>query len=53
MRGKAKFWMALDVVTFMAAAAAATMYELKIGLIDFAERLWEGTLFWQVPMWSL
>ncbi len=45
--------MALDVVTFMATAAAATMYELEIGFINFAQRLWDGTLFWHVPMWTL
>jgi exopolysaccharide biosynthesis polyprenyl glycosylphosphotransferase len=52
-RGTAKFWMALDVLTIISAAAAATMFELKTGLINLAQRFWEGTLFWRHPMWNL
>jgi exopolysaccharide biosynthesis polyprenyl glycosylphosphotransferase len=52
-RGTAKFWMALDVVTIIAAAAAATMYELNTGVINLAQRFWAGTLFWRHPMWDL
>ena len=52
-RGTAKFWMAFDVVTIVAAAAAATMIEFKTGLIDVAEQFWGGTLYWHDPMWNL
>jgi len=52
-RGTAKFWMAFDFVTILVAAAAATMFEFKIGLIDVAEQFWGDRLFWHNPMWSL
>lgn len=52
-RGTAKFWMACDVVTAFAAAAAATMYEFHAGLFDVAARFWAGTLIWHNPMWAL
>ena len=52
-RGSAKFWMAFDVAVIVTAATAATMYEFKTGLIDVAEKFWEGTLFWQNPTWNL
>jgi exopolysaccharide biosynthesis polyprenyl glycosylphosphotransferase len=51
-RGTAKFWMAFDVVTVLVAATAATMYETHTGLVVI-EKFWEGTLFWQGPMWNL
>jgi exopolysaccharide biosynthesis polyprenyl glycosylphosphotransferase len=52
-RGTAKLWMAFDVVTIVMAAAAATMYEFKTGLIDLAEEFWDGTLFWHNPTFNL
>ena len=51
-RGTAKFWMALDVATILAAAAAATMFEFKIGLIDVVEQFWGNRLFWHDHMWD-
>ncbi len=45
--------MAFDFITIVVSAAAATMFELKIGLVDIAERFWGGTLFWHDPMWNL
>lgn len=53
LRGTVKFWMAFDVLTIVAAAAAATMYEFKTGLIDVAQEFWDGTLFWHNPTWNL
>ncbi len=52
-RGSSKFWMAFDVVTIVAAAAGATMFEFKTGLIDVAEQFWGGELFWHDPKWNL
>jgi exopolysaccharide biosynthesis polyprenyl glycosylphosphotransferase len=52
-RGTTKFWMALDVATIVVAAAAATMYEFKTGLIDLVVRFWDGILFGRYPMWNL
>jgi len=52
-RGTAKLWMAFDVATIVLAAAAATMYEFKTGLIDLAEEFWDGTLFWHNPTFNL
>ena len=51
-RGTAKFWMAFDVATIVAAAAAATMFEFKIGLIEVVERFWRNRLFWHDSMWN-
>jgi exopolysaccharide biosynthesis polyprenyl glycosylphosphotransferase len=52
-RGTAQLWMGFDSVTIAVAFAAATAFELRIGLIDLAERFWDGTLFWHDPMWNL
>lgn len=52
-RGTAKFSMALDVVTVIVAATAATMYQFNAGLIELSRRFWDGSLFWRNPIWSL
>jgi len=45
--------MAFDVVTIVVAAVAATLYQLKTGLIDLALKFQDGTLFWQNPAWNV
>lgn len=42
--GTAKFWMVLDAITVVGAAALATLYELHTGPVAGARGFWQGTL---------
>lgn len=43
-RGKVRLWMALDVLTILAAAFVATLYRIHAGPIADARGFWRGTL---------
>jgi exopolysaccharide biosynthesis polyprenyl glycosylphosphotransferase len=53
MRGTAKFWVAFDVATVFAVAAATTMFKLKIGLITVTEQFLAGRLFGREALWNV
>jgi len=44
-QGKAKIWMLLDVLTVLAAAAIATIYERHTGPVTSVREFYHGTLF--------
>jgi exopolysaccharide biosynthesis polyprenyl glycosylphosphotransferase len=52
-RGTAKLWMALDVVSIVAAAVLATLYELHKDPVEGAKGFLHGTLIYGRPMWIL
>lgn len=44
-RGKAKLWIAADIVTVVTSSATVTLFELHTGLMDGFRGFWDGTLF--------
>jgi exopolysaccharide biosynthesis polyprenyl glycosylphosphotransferase len=52
-QGKVKLWMFLDVLTVLAAAIIATIYERQTGPMVGAKAFYRGTLFHGRSMWIL
>jgi exopolysaccharide biosynthesis polyprenyl glycosylphosphotransferase len=52
-QGKVKLWMFLDVLTVLAAAIIATIYERHTGPVTGARAFYRGTLFYGRSMWIL
>jgi exopolysaccharide biosynthesis polyprenyl glycosylphosphotransferase len=44
LRGKARFWMALDAITILASAVFATLYRMHTSPLAGARGFWHGTL---------
>ena len=53
IRGTARLWMALDVVSVLGAAIIATLYELHMGPVAGAKGFWHGTLIYGRSKWIL
>jgi exopolysaccharide biosynthesis polyprenyl glycosylphosphotransferase len=51
--GKAKLWMLFDVLTILASAVIATIYERRTGPMSGAKAFYHGTLFHGRSMWIL
>jgi exopolysaccharide biosynthesis polyprenyl glycosylphosphotransferase len=52
-QGKVKLWMLLDVLTVLASAIVATIYERHTGPVAGARQFYHGTLFYGRSMWIL
>ena len=52
-QGKVKLWMFLDVLTVLASAIIATVYERHTGPVTGARQFYHGTLFYGRSMWIL
>lgn len=52
-KGTAGIWMALDALTVLCAAVAATTYEMGTDAVSGAAELWHGTLIQNRPPWTL
>jgi len=53
VRGSARLWMALDIVSVLGAAIVATLYELHTGPVAGAKEFWHGTLIFGRSKWIL
>jgi exopolysaccharide biosynthesis polyprenyl glycosylphosphotransferase len=53
VRGSARFWMALDVLTVAVSAAGAAAYDAHIEIHDVAASFWSSVLIWNHPIWKV
>ena len=53
MRGAARLWVSLDVLTVFLAASVATIVRFKSAPLYEARAFWQGTLFFGRSMWLL